>query len=50
MRSFLTRRPFMKKTSTGITGAALAVAGTSSLYANAGSNSNKLALLCTVWA
>jgi perosamine synthetase len=45
MRSFLTRRSFMKKTSASLTGAALAVAGTSSLYANAGNNSNKLALL-----
>jgi len=44
MRSLLTRRSFMKKTSASLTGAALAVAGTSSLYANAGNNSNKLAL------
>jgi len=35
----------MKKTSASLTGAALAVAGTSSLYANAGNNSIKLALL-----
>src|SRR4030042_2112259 len=45
MRSFLTRRSFMKKTSARLTGAALAVTGTSSLYASAGDKSNKLALL-----
>jgi len=45
MRPLLTRRSFMKKTSARLTGAALAVAGTSSLYANADSSSNKLALL-----
>ena len=45
MRPFLTRRSFMKKTSASLAGAALAIAGTSSLYANAGTNSNKLALL-----
>ena len=45
MRSLLTRRSFMKKTSARLTGAALAVAGTSSLYANAGNKSSKLALL-----
>jgi perosamine synthetase len=35
----------MKKTSTGLTGAALALSGTSSLYASAGNNSTRLALL-----
>jgi perosamine synthetase len=45
MRPLLTRRSFMKKTSARLTGAALAVAGTGSLYANSGNNSNKLALL-----
>jgi len=45
MRSFLTRRSFMKKTSAGLTGAALAVAAPVSLYANAGGNADKLALL-----
>lgn len=45
MRRLLTRRSFMKKTSAGLTGAAMALSGTSSLYASAGSNSNKLALL-----
>jgi len=45
MRSFLTRRSFMKKTSARLTGMALAVAGTGSLYANAGNDLNKLALL-----
>jgi perosamine synthetase len=45
MRPLLTRRSFMKKTSTGLTGAALALSGTSSLYASAGNNSTRLALL-----
>jgi perosamine synthetase len=45
MRPLLTRRLFMKKTSARLTGAALAIAGTGSLYANSGNNSNKLALL-----
>lgn len=45
MRPFLTRRSFMKKTSASLTGAALGITGTSSLYANADNNSNKLALL-----
>ena len=45
MRSSLTRRSFIKKTSARFGGAALAFAGTSSLYANAANKSNKLALL-----
>jgi perosamine synthetase len=45
MRPLLTRRSFMKKTSVSLTGAALAVSVTSSLYANAGNNSDRLALL-----
>ncbi len=45
MRSFLTRRSFIKKTSAGLTGAALAAAGTNSLYANLTGKSNTLALL-----
>jgi dTDP-4-amino-4,6-dideoxygalactose transaminase len=45
MRSLLTRRSFIKKTSTRFTGAALAVAGTSPLYANVVEKTNKLALL-----
>lgn len=45
MRSFLTRRSFIKKTSAGLTGAALAAAGTSSLYANVGGKNSTPALL-----
>jgi len=45
MRSLLTRRSFMKKASAGLTGAALAAAGTGSLYANVGGKSSTLALL-----
>jgi perosamine synthetase len=45
MRPLLTRRSFMKKTSVSLTGAALTVSVTSSLYANAGNNSDRLALL-----
>jgi dTDP-4-amino-4,6-dideoxygalactose transaminase len=45
MRSLLTRRSFMKKTSVGLTGAALAAVATGPLRANAAGNSNKLALL-----
>lgn len=45
MRSLLTRRSFMKKTSAELTGAALAAVATGSLRANAAGSSNKLALL-----
>jgi perosamine synthetase len=41
----LTRRSFIKKTSVGLAGAALAGAGASSLYGNAIKKTNKLALL-----
>ena len=41
----LTRRSFMKKTSAGLAGAALAGAGTSSLYANFIKKTDKLAVL-----
>jgi len=40
----LTRRLFIKKTSAGLAGAALAAAGTSSLYANVVKKTNTLAL------
>jgi len=40
----LTRRSFIKKTSAGLAGAALAGAGTSSLYANFIKKTDKLAV------
>jgi len=45
MRSFLTRRSFIRKTSAGLTGAALAAAGTNSLYASVARKGGTLALL-----
>lgn len=45
MRSLLTRRSFIKKTSARLTGAALAAAGTSSLYAGIVKKTDNLALL-----
>jgi len=45
MRSLLTRRSFMKKTSAGLTGAALAAVATGSLHASVAGNSNTLAVL-----
>ena len=45
MVSSLTRRSFIKSTSAKLTGAALAVAGTSSLYANIAKRTDTLALL-----
>jgi len=45
MRSLLTRRSFIKKTSARLTGAALAAAGTSSLYAGIVKKTDTLALL-----
>ncbi len=44
-KSVLTRRSFIKRTSAGLAGAALAGAGTSSLYGNVSKKANKLALL-----
>ncbi|UCG60220.1 MAG: DegT/DnrJ/EryC1/StrS family aminotransferase [Phycisphaerales bacterium] len=44
-RLFLTRRSFVKRSSAGLAGAALATAGTSSLYANLARNADKLAIL-----
>ena len=41
----LTRRSFIKKSSAGLAGAALASAGTSSLYGNVMKKTNTLALL-----
>ena len=41
----LTRRSFIKKSSAGLAGAALAGAGASSLYGNVIKKTNKLALL-----
>ena len=45
MRSFLTRRSFIKKTSAGLTGAALAAVVPGSLHASAAGKANKLAVL-----
>lgn len=45
MRSLLTRRSFIKKTSARLTGAALAAAGTSSLYAGIVKKTDTLAFL-----
>ena len=45
MGSLLTRRSFMKKTSAGLTGAALVAVAPGSLRANAAGNANKLAVL-----
>jgi len=45
MRSLLTRRSFMKKTSAGLTGAALAAVAAGPLRANVAGNSSKLAAL-----
>ncbi|MHC4174586.1 MAG: DegT/DnrJ/EryC1/StrS family aminotransferase [Planctomycetota bacterium] len=44
-KSVLTRRSFIKRTSAGLAGAALAGVGTSSLYGNVSQKANKLALL-----